>query len=431
MNKRILRIAIPYILSNITVPLVGLVDVALLGRLESEVYIGAVSLGALLFNTIYWAFGFLRMGTGGLTAQAFGARDFTESLATLGRALIIGFLGGILIVALQYPVAWLGFYLLEGSAEVEQLAKSYFYIRIWAAPATISLFALTGWYIGMQNARTPLIITLTITLLNIVFNIYFVQFRGMTSNGVAYGTLIAQYGGFFVGLLMLLRYKRLWKYWIRHILWNWLALKRFFAINSDFFIRTLCPIFIFAFFTAQSAKNGDMILAVNTLLLQFFMFYIHFVDGFATAGEALVGKYVGAKNPDALRQSIRYMFYWGIGTTVLISLVFILFKHPLLRLLTTNNDLIQATLPYAFWMVLMPMLSVFGFMWDGAYMGATASKAMRNTMIIATIAVFLPAYYLSESLLDNHSLWLAFGLFFLARGVSQTVIARRVIYQRF
>jgi len=424
MNKKILRLAIPNIITNITIPLLGMVDLAILGHLDSEVYIGAIALGGMIFNFIYWGFGFLRMGTSGFTAQAYGARDLNESILTLSRALFVGITASFFLLVLQKPIALFSFFLIDGSAEVEALAAEYFYIRVWAAPATLGLYALTGWFLGMQNARFPMIIAVTINILNIGFNLFFVFVLGMKSDGVALGTLLAQYCGFVLGLVFFFRfYKKMLKYWQYSAMLKLQALGRFFSVNKDIFIRTLCLIFTFSFFTAKSAASNDTLLAVNTLLLQFLFFFSYLIDGFAYAAEALVGKYKGAEAGSLLRKSINYLFRWGLYISVPFTMIYFLAHDYVLTALTDNVDIIKAAQPYLWWVVFIPVITFPAFLWDGIYIGATEARPMRNTLLIATVVVFLPVYFISRQYIGNHALWLAIMLFMICRGLMLSIFA--------
>ena len=438
MNKQILKLAIPNVISNITIPLLGMVDLAILGRLESEVYIGGIAIGGMIFNFIYWGFGFLRMGTSGFTAQAYGARDMKESMNTLYRATLVALAGAFVVILLQKPIALFSFWAINGSAEIESLAAQYFYIRIWAAPATLGLYALTGWFLGMQNAKAPMVIAILINVLNVGLNIWFVFGLGMRSDGVALGTVIAQYSGLILGLWIFFRYyqngvkseKRKVKSGIRYNWFDiveWRALRRFFVVNKDIFIRTLCLIFTFSFFTAKSASENDTILAVNTLLLQFLFFFSYLIDGFAYAAEALVGRYVGARDPVNLKKSIRKLFLWGLVVSIPFTLAYAVAGNKILLILTNNHQLITLAHEYIWWVILIPLLTFPAFIWDGIYIGAPAAKEMRNTLLIATIIVFIPAYFISRIYIGNHGLWLAMILFMLARGAIMTVWAKRVV----
>lgn len=429
LNKKILKLAIPNIISNITIPLVGMVDLAVLGHLESELYIGAIAVGGLIFNVLYWGFGFLRMGTSGFTAQAFGERNLHETMNILGRALLVALGGALLLILLQGPIGWVFFKLINGSSEVEALAREYYSIRIFAAPATIGLYALTGWFIGMQNTRFPMMIAITVNLLNLGFNLYFIYGLGMKSDGVAWGTLIAQYSGLILGLILFMRYyRKLLKYWSRKALFELVGMKKFFLVNRDIFIRTMCLIFVFTFFTSQSASSDNTILAVNTLLLQFFMLFSFVADGFAYAGEALVGRFIGARNTPSLKKVIRLLFIWGFLISLPFTLAYVFFSDKILFILTDNQAIIEASKPYLLWIIFIPLAGFPSFIWDGIYIGATASKGMRNTMIIATALVFIPAFFLFKDQLGNHALWLALILFLLARGFGQTVMAKKFVY---
>lgn len=427
MNREILRLAIPNIISNISIPLLGIVDLAVLGHLESELYIGAISLGGTIFNFIYWGFAFLRMGTSGMTAQEYGRKNTKETMAILLRALLVGIAGSVAIVIMQYPIAELSFALIEGSTEVEQLAREYFYIRIWAAPASLALFALTGWFIGMQDARTPMYITIAINILNIALNLWLVIGQGMKSNGVAWATLIAQYVGFIAALIVIyFRYRNNIAEVQVNLIFRMNEFKRFFAVNTDIFIRMICIIFVFTFFNFRSAAINDTILAVNTVLMSFFMLFSFFADGFAYAGEALVGKYTGENNTKMRNKTIRYLFLWGISIGVLITVVYAIAGSNIMRLITDNQDVIQAAKPFMIWVIIIPVVSFASFIWDGIYIGATATKLMRNTMLFAAFGMFLPSYLILSEYYQNQALWVAFIIFMIGRGALQTILFRRI-----
>jgi len=395
MNRRILNIAIPNIISNITIPLLGIVDLSLVGHLESKVYIGAIALGSMIFNFIYWGFSFLRMGTSGFTAQSFGKRDLKESFQLLYRALFVGLAGAMALLILQKPIEWLSFFIINGSEEVEYFAREYFYIRIWAAPATIAIYSITGWFIGMQNAKIPMMIAITINVLNIVFNVTLVRFFGMKSDGVALGTVLAQYSGLIVASLFILNHKkRLIKYFRFEEIIQIDQLKIFFNVNKDILIRTLSLVFALSFFTAKSAKYGDTLLAVNTLLLQFFTIYAYIVDGFAYAGEALAGKYFGAKDKERLIKVSKLLFYWGLLMSGIFTVAYYFGDSFLLSIFTDNQEVIQSIQPYLVWVYLIPVLTFGAFIWDGIFIGVTASASMRNAMLISAFLIFLPAYFL-------------------------------------
>lgn len=429
MNKRILKLALPNIVSNITIPLLGLVDMALMGHLNNEKYIGAIALGGVIFNLIYWSFAFLRMGTSGFTAQAYGENDKSKAITILARAIIVAISAAILVIILQRPIEWIAFKLINGSTDVEHLAAEYFRIRIWAAPATISIYALSGWYLGMQNAKIPMFISILVNIVNIGCNFLFIFGFNMHSNGVALGTVIAQYTGLIFSLFLLKRnYSDLFKLIKKEAIFSIEAMIGFFKVNSDIFFRTLCIITVFTFFTSRSAATDDTILAVNSLLLQFLMFYSYFIDGFAYAGEALVGKYVGAHDLTKVKLVVRKLFISGLILTVIYSAVYYFGNDFILHLLTNNQAIIEAAAPYLFWVVLIPIISTSSYIWDGIYIGATASRGMLYSMLGATFLVFFPIYFWFKPQLGNHALWLAMVAFMGSRGLFQTLIVKRYVF---
>lgn len=428
MNKSILRLAVPNIISNITVPLLGLVDLALMGHLGSEIYIGAISLGSVIFNFIYWGFSFLRMSTSGFTAQAYGENNFTESITILVRALFIALAISIVVLLLQLPIAWLSFKFIGGSQQVETLAQSYFQIRIWAAPAALSLFVLSGWFLGMQNARYPMIIAIVVNTFNILLSMFFVFILQMKSDGVALGTALSQYLGLIVALILLFKkYGNLFGLVKKKAIISLASLSNFFKVNTDIFIRTFCIILVFTFFTSKSASINDTILAVNSLLIQLLLFFSFFIDGFAYAGEALVGKFFGARNITGLKNAVKLLFYWGATLAILFTLIYIPGVKMILKMLTSQTEVIDSARPYFIWIILVPIASFGSFIWDGIYIGATASRAMRNTLLLASMLVFAPVYYFLNPLLGNHALWLGMVLFMFSRGLIQTILYQRSI----
>lgn len=428
LNRRILRLAIPNIVTNITIPLLAMVDLGLMGHLGSVKYVGAVALGGMIFSFIFWAFGFLRMGTSGFTAQAYGQRNFAEAGNILIRSIVFAIAVVLFLILMQWPLSWAAFSLVNGSIQVETLANEYFNIRIYAAPATLFIYAIIGWFIGMQNARLPMILAISVNLLNVLLSLLFIKVMGMGSNGVAWANVISQYGGLLLGMFLLSFYwPKLRKYVYFAEAINRKAFIRFFHVNKDIFIRTLCLIFTLSFFTTQSANTSDTILAVNTLLFQFFYFFSYFVDGFAYAAEALAGRYIGSGDRAMLTKVIRRLFLWGGAIALAFTMIFLLGGGFILRLLTNDPVTITAASPYMFWVVLVPLITFAAFIWDGIYVGATASKAMRNSMVLITTLIFLPAYYLLEPVLGNNGLWLAMMLFMGARGLFLSLMAKKSI----
>jgi len=431
LNRKILRLAIPNIVTNITIPLLAMVDLGLMGHLGSVKYVGAVALGGMIFSFIFWAFGFLRMGTSGFTAQAYGQRNFAEAGNILIRSMVFAISGGLFLILMQWPLSWAAFSLVNGSIEVETMAKEYFNIRIYAAPATLFIYAIIGWFIGMQNARLPMILAISVNLLNVLLSLLFIKVLGMGSNGVAWANVISQYGGLLLGMFLLSFYwPKLRKYVNFAEAINRKAFTRFFHVNKDIFIRTLCLIFTLSFFTTQSANTSDTILAVNTLLFQFFYFFSYFVDGFAYAAEALAGRYIGSGDQAMLTKVIRRLFVWGGAIALSFTLIFLVGGGFILQLLTNDPVTITAAQPYMFWVVLVPVITFGAFIWDGIYVGATASKAMRNIMVVITTLIFLPAYYLLEPILGNNGLWFAMMLFMGARGLFLSLMAKRSVFVR-
>jgi MATE family multidrug resistance protein len=437
MNKKILDLAIPNIISNISIPLLGIVDMALMGHLESDAYIGAIALGSLIFNFIYWGLGFLRMGTSGFTAQAWGRNDKKETILVFARAFFIAMAMSILLLLFQKPIEWLSFAVLKGESQVEQLAMSYFRIRVWAAPAALGQFALLGFFLGMQNARLPMIVLIITNVINIVCNYLFVMVLGMQSDGVALGTVVAQYSGLLVALLVFrLRFKQLWPFWSWKDTIRWDKLRSYLLVNKDIFIRTMCLVVVFSIFTARSASSDALnegeqtILAVNSLLMQFFMFFSFLIDGFAHASEALTGRFIGARDRDSLNRTIRLLFLWGTAISIGFTLIYLFGGNVLFRALTNNPEVIANAKPYFFWIIMVPMVSYTAFIWDSIYIGATAGPEMRNAMLIATLTVFFPVYILAGRFMGNHGLWLAFILFMVARGLTMQFYARKAVYDK-
>lgn len=428
MNRNILRLAIPNIISNITIPLLGLVDLALMGHLGSEIYIGAISLGGIIFNFIYWGFSFLRMSTSGFTAQAYGENKQQETITILFRALLVTFLVSVIILLFQHPIAWLSFKIIGGSNEVEKLALQYFKIRVWAAPAALSLFVFNGWFLGMQNAKYPMIIAIVVNIANITLSAFFVFLLKMKSEGVALGTAISQYVGLGIAsLLFLKQYKSLLANLAVKQIMKLKFFSSFFRVNTDIFIRTFCIIAVFTFFTSKSASIDDTTLAVNSLLIQFLLFFSFFIDGFAYAGEALVGKYIGSREIPHLKKVVKLLFFWGIILAIGFIIVYIPGVNLILHLLTSQQHIINSAQPFLIWVILIPIVSFASFIWDGVYIGATASRAMRNTLLASTLLVFAPVYYFLNSALGNHALWLGMLSFMFARGIIQTILYKNAI----
>jgi MATE family multidrug resistance protein len=428
LNKEILKLAIPNILANLSVPIVSLVDVALMGHLSSKAFILAIGFGVMIFNFIYWGFGFLRMGVTGITAQNEGKKDVAETYRVLFRGLIVAFVGALLLFIFKNYLLDLALLLIDSTPAVNQEISTYFNTRIYAAPATIGLYAFIGWFMGKQNAVIPMIVTIAVNVMNVGLSYYLVTQYSMGTTGVALGTVVAQYLGFILAVVFFILYfsKQITSSAFKNVL-QYNAIKDFLLVNSDIFIRTLCLIFTLSFFKIYSGKEGLIIGAANILLLEFIGIAAYGIDGFAFAAESISGKYFGANNKLLLKKAIRYCFYWGFGLGFIYGLTFLLFGEHLLYTLSSQVEVIELAKKYLWWLVLFPILSVVAFVWDGVFIGVTASRAMRNTMLFATFIVFLPAYYILHPYLKNDALWAALILFITARGLAQTVIAKRVI----
>ena len=423
LHRDILRLAVPSILANITVPLVGMVDIAVAGHLgatgglSAAAFIGGISIGAMLFDMLYWNFGFLRAGTGGIAAQAYGrfhtgVEEAAADIAvTLKRALSIAVISGLALIALQWVVVQVAFLLVDCTPEVQNLATQYFYIRIWAAPATLSLFAFKGWFIGMQDTVRPMICDLLVNATNILLSIGLTfGYAGLPAlgfAGVAWGTLIAQWTGFlYASLAVRFRYRSFFRKTDsfaplgmtdtchpeevedRQRDLSHRGFREFFVLNRDLFFRSVCMIAVYIGFTMISARYGDMMLAVGAILMKLLMIFSYFTDGFAYAGEALTGRFIGEASPDGVRSTIRQTFVWSLGVTVLFFLVYGVGGVPLLRLMTSDPGVVEAGREFIPWLLLMPVIGCPAFTWDGIFTGATASKDLRNSTVWCVVGFF-------------------------------------------
>jgi len=426
MNRDILRLAIPNIISNITVPLLSMVDMAIVGHLSLEVYIGAIATATLIFNFMYWSFSFLRMGTSGFTAQAYGAENRQEASAILLRSLSIAFAGGILIVLLQKLIFYGAFRVINADAEVMVYAEEYFSIYIWSAPAVLGMYAFSGWFVGMQDARTPMYIAIATNVINIATSLLLVYGFQMEIKGVALGSLTAQVSGFLLAFLIwYFKYKEIRTRINFRSLKNLSAYVPFFKVNSDIFIRTMLLIAVTTFFTSISARMGSTILAANALLMQLFTLFSYMMDGFAYAAEALTGRFIGAKQSYRLPELIRKLFYWGLGLVSFFTLMYSLFTPQILGLLTDKADVIAVCMEYRTWVLLIPVAGFSAFLWDGIFIGATASRQMRNSMFMAAGSFFI-LYYLLNSYLGNNALWLSFITYLAMRGIVQAFMYKKI-----
>ena len=467
MNKRILGLALPNIITNITVPLLGMVDMAIVGHL-SAAHLGAIAIGTQIFNLIYWNFGFLRMGTSGFTAQAYGAKDLDEAVRIFVRAIAIALAVALLLLLLQWPISRLSILIFQvkDGPDVIRLALTYFFVRIWAAPATLGLYAVKGWFIGMQNAKLPMWIAIFLNTINIVCSLVFVLVLHWDIRGVALGTVIAQYSGLAVGLFFIVKkygwvfanYKRgsgtegmseplthshihTFTHSFKGIVadsLHWPALRRFFKVNGDIFLRTVCLATVFTFITAASGHISKEVLAIDALLMQFFTLFSYIMDGFAYAGESLVGRYIGARDSHSLRLSVRLLMVWGLGLTLLFTGLYAIGGDWFLHVFSDEPTIIEGAKTYMFWTLIIPVCGFAAFLFDGVFVGATASRAMRDSMSVATLA-FFAIYYVGKRLLLgqptdlilwNNILWTAFMVYLSLRGILLALCLKKSVFER-
>ncbi len=423
VDKSILAIALPAIVSNITVPVLGLVDVAIVGHFDDAAFIGAIAVGATMFNMLYWLFGFLRMGTAGLTAQAYGADDRRSADNALARALLVAVIGAALLIILARPLGTLLINFLDADDAVAPPARRYFLICIWGAPAVLGTYVLNGWFLGMHNTRLPMAIAIITDVVNILVSLTLVFVAGMRLEGVATGTVTAQWIGFITGFIVLLKRFKPARAEMREIL-DRKAIKRLFSINIDIFLRTLCLVAVTMWFTRAGASQGVIILAANALLMQLFMFFSYFSDGFGYAGEALAGAAYGARDREALSEVTRALLRWGAFISVVFSLTYFVAGDAVLSLLTDEREVIDASREYLPWAVGIPLCGVMAFIYDGIYIGLTLTRRMLMSIVLSAI-VFFGLYAVLFPVMGNHGLWLAFIAYLLVRGVYLALMLRR------
>jgi len=419
-HRRVLNVAIPIVISNATVPILGAVDTGVVGQMGLAAPIGAVGIGAIILTAIYWVFGFLRMGTAGLTAQALGARDQGEVCALLVRGLIIGFAGGLLLLIFQVPIFWAAFQLAPASSEVERLAHGYLQIRIWSGPAAIAVYGLTGWLVAHERTKAVLVLQLWMNGVNILLDLWFVLGLGWGVEGVAAATVIAEISGLGIGLWLVRDgfQGQYWKNWA--VVFDRVILKRLAIVNSDIIIRSvLLEICLVSFLFLGSAFD-DTTLAANQVLIQFLFITAHGMDGFAFAAEALIGQALGAKDRGRLRRSVMLTSFWGAMVIVILTTAFVVFGGWLIDVMTKAPEVQVAARVYLVWMILAPFLGGPSWMLDGIFIGATRTKDMRNMMFVSFGVYWLSVWLLLEPF-GNHGLWAALIIFFVARGVTLAV----------
>ncbi len=424
-NRDVWRIAAPMILSNVSVPLLGMVDTGVTGHLESSAYLGAVAIGGTIFSILYMSMNFLRMGTTGIAAQSYGAGDNDGLRVSLGQALLVSVAIAALILLLQAPIATLALALLGGDTETQRHAAEYFFVRVWSAPGTLANFALIGWFLGTQNARVPLLIFLTINVTNIVLDLVFVVVLGMKVEGVALASVVAEYSGLAVGVsFAVAALRRREGHWPMARLTNLAAYRAFFSVNANLFVRTLALLGTFAFITAQGARLGPAILAANAVLMNFQHLTSFGLDGIAHAAEALVGKAVGQKNDKSLDHAVRLTLRWSLLFALGFALAYAATGPLIVRILTDLPDVRATAMTYLPWLIASPLISVWCFLYDGVYVGMTRAREMRNIMLVSVLAVFLPAWFATQSF-GNHGLWFALMAFMASRGIGMHVGFRR------
>ena len=452
INKDILKLAIPSILANITVPLVGMVDIAVAGHLDAQAatMIGGIAIGTMLFDLLYWNFGFLRVGTGGLAAQAYGRGDMKDCARILFRSVGIALACALALIAIQWIFVKAAFLVVDCTPQVQALASQYFFIRIWAAPATLGLMAFKGWFIGMQDSVSTMAVDLIVNGMNILMSFVLalgvpaVGYEGMGFRGIAAGTVVAQYSGLFAAMFIIA-----FKYWRPTMslmcrddfrgLFKGEETRRFFVMNADLFVRSLCFIAIYIGFTVISARYGDLLLAVSSIMMKLLMIFSYFTDGFAYAGEALTGRYIGAKDKPMLSQTVKWTFAWSMGIALIFMLIYQFAGVPMLRMMTSDAAVVEASREYLPWLLLMPLIGCAAFTWDGIYIGATASKAIRNSMLWAVVG-FMFVWFAGIGLLNlsdmasdiygrvaMHILMAAYFAHLLARTVYLSALYKKTI----
>ena len=433
LNKEILRLSIPAIISNITVPILGLSDTTISGHLGSELYIGAIAVGTMMFNVVFWLFGFLRMGTTGLTAQAYGARDNDECRKLLVRACALGLIIGVVILLLHIPIRWLLLLLISPEGQVADYASDYFNICIWGAPALLFNMAVMGWFLGVQNTVVPMIISVSVNILNIILSLCFVFLFDMGFEGVAYGTMISNWVGVGIAILYVLKFYE-WRFpkICRTDILQLSDMGRFFKINTDIMFRSACIMSVSLTVTSIGAQLGALTLAANAIIMQFFILFSYFMDGFAFAAEALSGKFVGARDLHNLKRVINRLLLWALGVASVFTIIYIGGYKFIVSFITNEENVIATVDKYSLWLKLIPLVTVAAFIYDGIYIGLTATRQMLIATFLSAMA-FLSICFIHPfggNLIDlpqNHTLWIAFLTYLLLRGVMLGFYTKRLL----
>lgn len=448
VNKEILRLAVPSILANITIPLVGIVDTAIVGHLSDATAIGGIAIGTMLFDLLYWNFGFLRIGTSGLTAQAFGKANAGSRETKTGRvpdecrkiltqSLTIALTAALAIWAIQWLFVTAVLAVVPCSEEVASVAREYFYVRIWAAPATLSLFTCKGWFIGMQDTKSPMAVDILVNVVNMIASYSLAVYTPLGVIGVAWGTLIAQYSGLVLASgILLTRYFNISVFrdfdkWRAAMKWR--EIRHMMALNGNLFIRSLCFMVVYVGYTSLASRYGDTELAVSSILMKLFMFFSFFVDGFAYAGEALVGKEWGkslsSREGEKLNAVVRALFLWALAVGAVFTAIYGFFGKGSIALLTNDAEVLNASAKYIGWLIAMPIISTLAFMWDGVYVGATAGKQIRNSMIWAAIG-FVAGYAATYRFVGPQALYIGYFAHLVARAMYLTIEWKKVKSQK-
>jgi len=423
-DRRLWALAWPLMLTNLTVPLLGLVDTAVLGHLDSPEYLGAVAVGANLFSILYWTFGFMRMGTTGLAAQAWGKRDPFAQVALLLRSVLLALGIGLLLILFHQPLIHYGLMLMNPSPAVTSLAAEYASIRVWSAPAVLCQYTLVGWLIGTQFPRGPMLMLITANGINIVLDVFFVTVLGWNSRGVAMATVFAEYSAALMGFAIVLRRMPEGQQLTRALLGQRADYLEILRVNRYIMVRTIALLLVLAFFTAQGARQGDVILAANAVLITFLLVISNALDGFANAAEALIGEAVGRNSRPRFRLVFTCALRWSVWGAALLTLLFVFGGGRLITLLTGLEQVRATAWQYLPWLWLLPFASVWGFLLDGVFIGATRTREMQNTMLASALGVFLPVWWLTTGL-GNHGLWLALISLMLARAATMGWLAWR------
>ena len=429
MNKTVLKLAIPSIFANITVPIVGMADTAIAGRLGDATVLGGIAIASMLFDLLYWNMGFLRVGTGGMVAQAYGRGDYKDAMSTFALGITTALAFAFLFIVCQWVYVEAAFHFIECSPGIEALAREYFFIRIWAAPATLSLNVFKGFFIGMQNAVSPMAVDITVNVTNIAASIFFAFYAGLGFSGIAWGTLVAQYVGLILAVsLMVFQYRRHFHLMdIRNDIRPG-KIRKFFMLNADLFVRSLCFLFIYAGLTSLAAKYGDVDLAVSSIMMKLMLLYSYFIDGFAYAGEALSGRYIGARDRESLTRAVKVIFMWCCGIGIVSTLGYWAGGEWLVRLMATDATVIAESARFLPWLLVMPFVSSVAFTWDGIFIGATATKALRNSMLWAVVG-FFASYFLLRGTIGVQSLWVGYMMHLVVRTVYLSAVAKKEVFE--